>query len=185
VIAYYLLHLHDPWDRSLPPIGHVVTFASPLQGSDLARAGVALLDAPRTGPVLRGAWELTAGLPGAVGATARSLEPDAPSLRDVATASDVLRALSDAWGAALADPGAGPLATGTRVLNVVASLDGLVGAHRAALDDAERRVLPGTHESVLATEAVREVVWRFLAGREVVQSPGHLATQLGAWSGTR
>jgi hypothetical protein len=45
-------------------------------------------------------------------------------------------------------------------------------------------VLPGTHEGVLATEAVREVVWRFLAGREVVQSPGLLATHLGGWYGT-
>lgn len=184
VIAHYLLHVHDPWDVTLPPIGHVVTIASPLDGSDLARAGNALLDAPGAGPVLRGAWEAAGGLPGIVGDTARSLTPDAPSLQDVATASPVLEQLADAWADVRQAGTAGPLATGTRVLNVVASLDGLVGADRAALEDAERRVLPGTHEGVLATEAVREVVWRFLAGRDVVQSPGRLATHLGGWYGT-
>ena len=184
VIVYYLLHLHDPFDVGLPPVGHVVTVASPLDGSDLARAGVALVDAPVAGPALRSAWEAAGSVPGIVGDTARSLEPEAPSLRDVATASPLLDDVVDAWQEALAQPGTGPLATGTRVLNVVASLDVLVGADRAALDDAERRVLPGTHEGVLGTEAVREVVWRFLAGREIVASPGRLSTHVGAWYGT-
>ena len=184
VITYYLLHLHDPFDVGLPPIGHVVTIASPLDGSDLARAGVALVDAPRVGHLLRDAWEAAGWIPGIVGETARSLEPDAPSLRDVATASGLLGDVAQVWQAALVEEGAGPLATGTRVLNIVASLDGLVGADRAALDDVERRVLPGTHEGVLGTEAVREVVWRFLAGREIVASPGRLSTHVGAWYGT-
>lgn len=179
VATYYLLHLHDPFDVGLPPIGHVVTVASPLEGSDLARAGVALVDAPGAGTIARGAWDAAGSLPGTAGAVARSLEPDAPSLRDIASASEVLRDLSDAWSDAQASGAAGPLATGTRVLNIVATLDGLVGADRAALDEAERRVLPGTHAGVLETEAVREVVWRFLAGRDVVASPGHLATLLG------
>lgn len=34
------------------------------------------------------------------------------------------------------------------------------------------------------TEAVREVVWQFLAEREVVASPGHLTTHLGSIYGT-
>jgi hypothetical protein len=184
VVAFFLLHLHDPFDVGLPPIGHVVTIASPLDGSDLARTGVALVDAPGAGRVLRSAWELAGSAPGVVGDTARSLEPDAPSLRDIATASPLLGDIAHAWHDALLSAGSGPLATGTRVLNIVASLDGLVGTDRAALDAAERRVLPGTHEGVLATEAVREVVWRFLAGREVVESSGRLTTHLGAWYGT-
>jgi hypothetical protein len=184
VIAYYLLHLHDPFDLGLPPIGHVVTVASPLEGSDLARAGSALVDAPVLGRALRGVWDVAGAIPGVVGDTARSLVPDAPSLRDVATSSDVLAGVAEGWEAAVGAGSAGPLATGTRILNIVASLDGLVGADRAALDGAERRVLPGTHEGVLATEAIREVVWRFLAGREVVESPGRLATHVGAWYGT-
>lgn len=183
VITYYLLHLHDPFDVGLPPLGHVVTVASPLEGSDLARAGVALMDAPGSGPVLRNLWDAAGALPGVLGATARSLTPDAVSLRDVATASPVLDVMSDAWREALAVQGTGPLATGTRVLHIAASLDALVGADRAALDGAERRVLPGTHDGVLATEAIREVVWQFLAGREVVASPGHLTTHVGAWYG--
>jgi hypothetical protein len=183
VIMTYLLHHHDPFDIGLPPIGHVVTIASPLEGSDLARTGVALLDAPGAGPLLRGAWASAGSIPGIVGDTARSLDPDAPALRDVATASDALADVIASWSDALAMSGEGPLATGTRVLNIVASLDGLVGADRAALDEADRRVLPGTHEGVLATEAVREVVWSFLAGREIVASPGRLTTHLGAWYG--
>jgi hypothetical protein len=184
VIAYYLLNLHDPFDRELPPIGHVVTIASPLDGSDLARAGIALVDAPGVGDPLRDVWAAAGGAPGRVGATARSLTPDAPALRDIATGSPMLHDLASQWDAAREAGVAGPLATGTRVLNIVASLDGLVGADRAALDDAERRVLPGTHEGVLMTEAIREVVWRFLAGREVVASPGRLATHLGSVYGT-
>ncbi len=183
VIMAYLLHHHDPFDVGLPPIGHVVTIASPLEGSDLARAGVALVDSPALGPLLRGAWSSAGSLPGIVGDTARSLDPDAPAFRDVATASGALADIAHAWSDALAVVEGGPLATGTRVLNIAASLDGLVGADRAALDEADRRVLPGTHEGVLATEAVREVVWNFLAGREIVASPGRLATHLGAWYG--
>jgi hypothetical protein len=184
VIAHYLLHLHDPFDIALPPISHVVTVASPLEGSDLARAGLALLEAPGAGRVLHGAWEAAGGLPGVVGDTARSLAPDAPALTDVSTGSETLRALALAWDEARALGSAGPLATGTRVLSIVASLDALVGADRAALEDAERRVLPGTHDGVLATEAIREVIWHFLAGREVVQSPGHLASIAGGMYGT-
>ncbi len=184
VIAHYLLHLHDPFDRTLPPIGHVVTIASPLEGSDLARTGLALLDVPGAGRVLHGAWESAGGLPGIAGDTARSLSPDAPALSDLATGSEALRELALAWDAARTSSGAGPLATGTRVLSIVASLDALVGADRAALDGTERRVLPGTHEGVLSSEAIREVIWHFLAGREVVQSPGHLASVAGGMYGT-
>lgn len=183
VIAHYLLHLHDPFDPDLPPVGHVVTVASPLQGSDLARAGVALVDGPASGPPVRGVWGAAGALPGAPGRAARSLDPDAPALHDIATGSDVLTELAARWEHARARSGAGPLATGTRVLNVVASLDGLVGADRAALEGAERRVLPGTHAGVLDTEALREVVWRFLAGREVVRSPGGLTTAVGSVTG--
>jgi murein DD-endopeptidase MepM/ murein hydrolase activator NlpD len=184
VIAHYLLHLHDPFDITLPPIGHVVTVASPLEGSDLARAGLALLDVPGAGRLLHGAWGVAGGLPGIAGDTARSLVPDAPALADLATGSETLRGVALAWDEARASDGAGPLATGTRVLSIVASTDALVGADRAALDAVERRVLPGTHEGVLATEAIREVIWHFLAGREVVQSPGYLAGVAGGMYGT-
>jgi hypothetical protein len=32
---------------------------------------------------------------------------------------------------------------------------------------------------VLETEALREVTWRFLAGQEVIDSPGHLSRVVG------
>ena len=185
VIAYFLLHMHDPFDRTFPPVGHVVTVATPHDGSDLARTGVALLDNPGLGGLARSAWSLAATGSGTVGATARSLAPDAPALRDLATGSDLLVELDAAWAGLHGDAsGRGALATGTRVLSIVASVDALVGADRAAAGAGERRVLPGTHEDVLATEAVREVVWRFLAGREVVASPGHLTTLVGGMTGT-
>ena len=62
MIAYYLLHLHDPFDVGLPPIGHVVTVASPLYGS-----------------ALRGAWEAAGSISGIVGEAERSDELNAPS----------------------------------------------------------------------------------------------------------
>ena len=52
---------------------------------------------------------------------------------------------------------------------------------------ADHRVLPGGHSSVLETEAVREVLWEFLSGAEVVQSPGLGARRFGgsAWDTLR
>ena len=47
----------------------------------------------------------------------------------------------------------------------------------------DHRVLPGSHHGVLDTEAVREIVWRFLAGDEVVASPGRLTTIVGEEAG--
>jgi hypothetical protein len=74
---------------------------------------------------------------------------------------------------------------GTRVLTVAGHRDRVVAAPRTTVpapatgtdrwDEAPvhvHRVLPGDHGSVLETEALREVTWRFLAGEEVVPSPG-------------
>jgi hypothetical protein len=95
---------------------------------------------------------------------------------------------------------AGPLAMGTRVLTIAGGSDAVVGADRARLPmgvDAlaehhgsfgegaliDHRVLPGGHRQMLESEALREVVWRFLAGDEVVDSPGHGATGLARAAG--
>ena len=186
-IAWYLLHLHDPYDRTLPPVGHVVTIASPLEGSDLARLADALDANGATGPALRGGLGLLAAGPLPM---AGHLDPGSRTVDDLGTGSAALAALADAWGVERAAGAAGAFATGTRWLSIAGSTDVVVGAHRAALPGgtspdgavppAERRVLPGGHSGVLATEAVREVVWRFLADRDVVASPGHLATAGGA-----
>lgn len=188
-IAYYLLHLHDPYDRTLPPIGHVVTIASPLEGSDVARLAVTLDAGSGTGPMLRAARAvmLAAGGPLAV---VGHVDPGARTVADLATGSDALALLAAAWDDERAAGAAGAFAMGTRWLSIAGSTDVVVGAHRAAFDDgwagdgtvpaAERRVLPGGHEGVLVTEALREVVWRFLADRDVVASPGHLTTGASA-----
>jgi len=184
VITYYLLHLHDPYDRSLPAISHVVTIASPLEGSDLARAGTALLAHPAAGAAVRHGWSAVVDSGSGLGQLAGGLHPDAPAIRELATGSTLLADLERAWQEALLAGSAGPLAMGTRILSIAGSLDAVVGADRAALPGVdERRVLPGGHEGVLSSEAVREVTWRFLADQEVVASPGYLSTGTSALYG--
>ena len=190
-ILWYLATHHDPYDRTLPPIGHVVTIGSPLRGSDLAVAGEVLGDDVLFGGLaddIQRSW--SAGSP--------RLPLDAPAIGQLATGSRELATLTDAWEAALQAGAAGPLATGTRVLTIAGSRDLVVTPHRARQPGSDvarhgpsgryerdgevvvdHRVLPGGHGSVLGTEAIREVTWRFLAGEEVIDSPGHAATVLG------
>jgi hypothetical protein len=179
VVLHYLTHHHDPYDASLPPIGHVVTLASPLQGSDVAGLGGAVRDHRALAPVVRGLQDrgVLDGVP----------PLDAQALEDLRPGSELLRSVADGWQAALDADTAGPLAMGTRVLTIAGHRDRVVAAPRtpvpgasADLDAAHdgdvhlHRVLPGAHGSVLETEALREVTWRFLAGQEVVDSAGHL-----------
>ena len=198
VILHYLLDHHDPYDPSLPPIGHVVMIGSPLRGSDLAVVGEVLGQDLLLGSVAE-------GVRGRLGPAAQRLPLDAPAIGELASGSDPTSRLARSWERALRAGTAGPLATGTRVLTVGGSRDLVVTPHRtrhpATHDSAhglsgtlvhlpgtisiadgpvvDHRVLPGGHGSVLETEAVREVTWRFLAGEEVVTSPGHAATVIG------
>lgn len=204
VILHYLLEHHDPYDPSLPPIGHVITIGSPLRGSDLAVVGEAIGSHPVLGPVSEGARRL-------LGPAGQRLPLQAPAIGQLASGSDETLALAEAWEQALAAGVAGPLATGTRVLTIGGSRDMVVTPHRTrhpathhtshllggtvqalpgTVSAAEgpvidHRVLPGGHSSVLETEAVHEVAWRFLAGEEIVASPGHAATVVGADIGSR
>ncbi len=173
VSLWYLLVYHDPYDPTLPQIGHVVTVASPLQGSDAASLAEAL-DNHQALAWLSGLQrDLQAS--GHQGPLAR-LPLDAPAIEQLAPGSSLLEALAAGWGEALRTDGAGPLATGTQVLTVAGSHDLVVGAYAAQLPaGSEPVVLPGGHSSVLETEAVREVIWDFLAGEPVVTSSGSLA----------
>ena len=190
-IKWYLAVHHDPYDTSLPPIGHVVTIGSPLRGSDLAVAGEVLGDDVLFGGLADGlqrSWSM--GPP--------RLPLDAPAIGQLATGSRETAMLTEAWGDALREGVAGPLATGTRVLTIAGSRDLVVTPHRAQQPGSDtashgssgryehdgevvvdHRVLPGGHSSMLETEAVHEVAWRFLAGEEVVRSPGRAGTVLG------
>lgn len=212
-ILYYLAMHHDAYDSTLPPIGNVVTIASPLDGSDLASIGKNVRDGLITGPLSRHLQHRHD--------LGRDLLLDAPAIDELAVGSDLLWDLAVAWEQAVHDGTSGPLGTGTRVLNIGGSRDLVVASDRTTqpgtylhdsgrtpsysleemLDgsvpstaygpgsptadiDGERvvdhRVLPGGHSSVLDTEAVREVVWRFLADEEVVDSPGHLSMRFGS-----
>ncbi len=199
VIWRYLLEHHDPYDPTLPPIGHIVTMGSPLRGSDLAAASEPLLESSLVGPVV----EL---LQDGLGVGADQLPVDAPAIEELAVGSAELEELARVWQRALDDGTAGPLATGTRILTIGGSIDPVVVTDRSRLPRAgdpgvepppfvpdapsgdvpvpdadldvvvEHRVLPGGHQRVTRTEAANEVTWRFLAGEEVVDSPGHAST---------
>lgn len=191
MILRYLTRYHDPYDRSLPPIGSVVTIASPHRGTDLATLGVAVRDHLPGGLALGGLRELSRWT--GIGRL-DDLPYRDPALDQLAVGSDLLAELGRDWDAALAAGASGPLAMGTRLLTIGASGDLIVPVSRSGqptgrlgavnldlhlTDDGEvvtHRVLPGGHGGVLTTEAVREVTWRFLAGQELVDSPGHGAT---------
>lgn len=217
VILLYLLEHHDPFDPTLPPIGNVVTIASPLSGSDTASLFRELRKDPLLGELI-GFAQRRGRLWG------DRLPLDAPAVDQMTVTSELMWDVAVAWEQALIDGTAGPLATGTRVLNLGGSRDLAVssartrqpdvfmhdaaprpfprnlvprhlewGGHLPAPDvpplgpsaeiDGQRvvdhRVLPGGHRSMLETEAVREVTWRFLAGEEVVESPGHVSRVVG------
>jgi pimeloyl-ACP methyl ester carboxylesterase len=213
VILHYLLEHHDAYDITLPPIGHVVTVASPIDGSDAATIGGVIDDTLLVGPVIGFLQER-----GLLFADHRLA---APAVGELAVGSEMLWELAVAWEQAIDDGTAGALATGTRVLNIGGSRDLVVSSARTrqpatfTLDGAaydvgvgsktgqpgefsievagprgptaeidgqqmvDHRVLPGGHSSVLETEALREVTWRFLAGQEVIDSPGHLSRVVG------
>jgi hypothetical protein len=185
VVLVYLSRYHDPYDRTLPPIGNVVTIASPHRGTDLANVGVALRDHLAVGLGLLGVREVLDRVDGGPRFPLRD-----PVLDDLRVGSPLTDRLAADWSAALAAGPAGPFAMGTRVLTIGAAGDQVVPVVRSGQPTprglvsgfdldltadgvVEHRVLPGGHEAVLNTEALREVVWRFLAGEEVVASPGH------------
>lgn len=177
VALHYLLVHHDPLDPTLPPIGHVATIASPLEGADLASAVVAARRHARGLVVTDLAGRLVP-----------ELDPGAPVVADLATDSAVVRGLARRWSTATADPWTGPLATGTRVLTLGADGDLVVPVHRSDLPGAEHAVLPGSHDSVRDTEAARWVLRAFLADRPVPAEGGglgHLVSHVVGWAERR
>jgi hypothetical protein len=194
VALHYLSHLHDPYDRTLPSIGRVVTIAAPHRGSDTAGATTFLREHPIVGPAIdavRGRIDY------ADGSTERDRLPlDAPAIDQLQTGSRFIRDHGRAWVEAVDGGVAGPLAMGTQVLAIGGSRDVVVAPgnarsptnplqdhptleHRGPDADAppvaRHTVLPGGHSSVLDTEAVREVTWRFLAGQDVPEVRGGLS----------
>ena len=197
VLLWYLTQYHDAYDVTLPPISHVVTIASPLEGSDLARLGTELVGHPDLGPGLVELRDRLAAGGSRYAHGAQAIDPRAPAVGQLATGSALQDALAAAWHRTLVEGDAGALAMGTRVLTIGGGADRVVGTDRAGLPRggaapgealggpvASHRVLPGSHSGVLTTEAVREVVRRFLADEEVVASPGIGATLVAGGIGT-
>lgn len=173
VALYYLLVLHDPADPTLPPIAHVATLASPLEGADLAGGLVAAADDARAAAVLA-----------VVGALVGDLDPLAPAVADLAPGSSVLDDLGGAWTDARGDVWSSPLASGTRVLTLGGEVDLVVPEHRSDLPGAPHVVLPGTHDGVRATEAARIVLHEFLADAPLPGEAGgigHVASHPVSW----
>lgn len=176
-ILHYLTHLHDPYDPELPTIGRVVTIGAPHQGSDLATAAWLARASPVAGALIEvGRGSIAGG---------HRIDLDAPAIGQLATGSPYLSRYRQAWSDALDAGYAGPLAMGTEVLTISGATDLVVRNDSAHLPDDEHlmihtthggrqgfaaadvlrsTVLPGGHNSVLDSEAVREVTWRFLAG---------------------
>ncbi len=173
VALYYLLALHDPADPTLPPIAHVVTLASPLEGADLAGG---LVDAARD-PVAAAMLTL-------VGRLVADHDPRSVAVADLAPGSEVVDTVTQGWAASSADVWTSPLAAGTRLLTLGGDADLVVPEHRSDLPGAEHVVLPGTHDRVRATEAARIVVHEFLADAPVPGEAGgiaHLASHPVGW----
>ncbi len=185
VITYYLTHLHDPYDPTLPTIGRVVTVATPHRGSYFATTARLV----RAQPVLGAGVDFVRGLiPVGGGISAREqIDLEATAIDQLTPNSGFLRDYSHAWHDALREGPAGPLAMGTEVLTIHGGTDVVVHSDSAHLRDdivtpqepdpdrspgfevdqvTRTTSLPGGHTGVLQTEAVREATWRFLAGQE-------------------
>lgn len=175
-VAYYLMVMHDPADPSLPPIGHAVTLASPLHGSDLATGLRYASAAPGVTELIRGAGALVGDPPP---------PPDAQATLDLVLGSEVSDVILDVWLGAVDDPYAGPLATGTRMLTVGGSRDLVVPERRSSLPDGDHVVVPGGHDAMRRTEASHTVVHDFLRGDPYPGGPGglgHLASYPIGWA---
>lgn len=163
---YYLLVLHDPTDPTLPPIGRVVTVASPLGGADSARA----VELARTSPVGQALLDLV---------EAHRLTPEdgdgpvmhdeMPVLEDLTTGSEVVTAVAAAWQRYLDDPWSSPLATGTDVLTIGSTFDPVVNEHRSGLPGADHHTVMDTdwryaHSGVTRDERTEALLAAHLAG---------------------
>lgn len=176
VSMYYLLVLHDPTDPTLPPIGKVVTVASPLEGASSANA-VAMV---RTSPVA------TALLGLLVRQYAPEMAVEMPVLGDLRSDSAVVGAVRDAWQRYLDDPYASPLATGTDVFAIGEPGDLVVNDNRSSLPGMDHESvgsgsLLGAHSAVPHDPRTVELMTAFLAGEPMPgRGPGEHLTSIVA-----
>ena len=160
VITYFLEHVHDPDDPTFPPLGEVLTYATPHGGSGLAMFGQALSRSiPGTAvaeTVLFGGRRL--GVPGTDPGTLRAPAVDRYG----------------GYGAPSRDPD-GLEARGIEVHAFAGARDVVVGARRAAPRRGDAVVLPGGHGDVHRTEAAMQATRSVLQGEPPVGADGPLA----------
>ena len=80
VVDWFLTHLYDPADRTLPPLGNVVTLSAPHQGAPLATVS-RQLDRSLTGGRVLEAVDVVADLPPADSAAVRDLGEGSPLMQ--------------------------------------------------------------------------------------------------------
>jgi hypothetical protein len=134
------------WDGDLPPVGHLVTLASPLRGSPLARVQEALArNVPGTaaGVVLSRLADLGVPVP----------DPGSEAVADLRPGSDLLGELA-----------AEDVSFGTRTLELTMAHDLVVPADRGGLDGGRIVAPEGLwgHTSVLRSSAARALIYGFL-----------------------
>jgi triacylglycerol esterase/lipase EstA (alpha/beta hydrolase family) len=150
LVARYALELMmSPWERGLPRIEHLVTYATPHMGSKLAEAPSELSEGSISGAILTDAlsrWARRGGfLPDPNSATVADLRPD----------SDFLNELADH-----------DVVYGARVLSLAAPNDWIVPPTRSSYWRATNDVVPSSglsgHGAILRSTAARDVAHAFL-----------------------
>ncbi len=144
VVATFLAERHDPEDPLLPPIGTVVTIASPHRGADVATTLTRLQATPWGGRLLDVLEPVTAAF------RAPSIPAASPAVRDLAEGSELMEQLA-----------AAPL---DRIVAIRAGFDVVVTEPQAGRPSMAGRTVCATHEGVLADPRARAVVHAALAG---------------------
>jgi pimeloyl-ACP methyl ester carboxylesterase len=150
VARTYLQRAASAWQPGLPQVEHLVTFATPHNGTEAAALGRRLRDESVGGLLLKegAAWLSDRGLP--------IPAPDAPALRDMERGSNLLESLA-----------AQDVLFGTRVMSLTMARDPLVPAHRALYDGGRGAVVQGGswlhgHSELLGSEVALGLAHHFL-----------------------
>lgn len=151
VARTFLQESATAWDGELPRVEHIVTFASPHEGAPLAAAGVDLASQPglvRRATLALGRWLGRRGL---------SVDPIAPSVRQLAPGSDLLTDLATE-----------DVLFGVRALALAIPNDLIVPATAARWRHQTSITVPPTgglvrgHKAIVSSHAALAIAHRFL-----------------------
>jgi Peptidase family M23/Palmitoyl protein thioesterase len=169
VARTYLERAARAWQRGLPQVEHLVTFATPHHGTEAAALGSRLSSSPFGLALTKGAsWLSDRGLP--------IPDPDSPALGDLGTYSPLIEDLARQ-----------DVLFGTRVLSLTTARDLMVPAHRAvyrrdrfAVVDSD--VVLSAHSAILLDDEALALAHHFLrdAGRACAEGMPSLPLTAGA-----